>query len=440
MAAPRVTVVGGGITGLAAAWELVQRGAAVTVLEAGPRWGGKIETGTVGGVPVENGPDAFLARVPWAVDLCRELGLEGALVAPAVGRALVWSDGRLRPLPEDLLLGVPTDVLGVARSGLLSWRGVARAALDLVLPATPPTGDVSVAALVQRRLGREVVERLVDPLIGGINAGRSEELSAEAVAPQVLAAAKAHRSLVVGARRTRATTEAGPVFLTVADGLGTLVDRLVSSLRAAGAEMVTDAPVSSLEQLDERVIVTVPAASAARIVCARSERAAEELAGIEYASVALAVLAYPASSVPALAASGLLVPRREGRLMTACSFATSKWPHWSPPGNVVLRASAGRMGDDRALLMADDELVQRLHAEIVDIVGVTAEPASARVHRWAEAFPQYRVGHLARVERVERALADDAPSVVVAGAAYRGLGIPACIKQGRDAAARSMSG
>lgn len=434
----RVTVVGGGITGLAAAWELVQRGASVTLLEASPRFGGKIHTVDVDGVPVDAGADAFLARVPWAVELCRELGLEDELVAPAVGRALVWSRGRLRPLPEGLLLGVPTDVVGVARSGLLSPGGLARAALDLVLPRSSVDGDASVASVVRQRLGRQVVERLVDPLIGGINAGRSDELSAEAVVPQVLAAARAHRSLVIGARRQRAAVADGPVFLTVKAGLGRLVDRLVAALREAGAELRTDAPVASLDDVDDRVVVTVPAHAAASLIESRSPRAAAELASIAYASVALTTIAYPADAVPRLDASGFLVPRGEGRLTTACSFGTAKWPHWSPPGQVVFRVSAGRIGDQRAMELGDDELVDRLHAEIAELVGVSAAPVSARVHRWARAFPQYRIGHLARVGRIEQALAEDAPTVVVAGAAYRGLGVPACIQQGRAAAARAM--
>lgn len=423
----RLTVVGGGIAGLAAAWEAVQRGAEVTLLEAGPRLGGKIETGSVDGVAVEHGPDAFLARVPWAVDLCRELDLD--LVAPAVGRALVWSGGRLRPIPEGMLLGVPTGVMGVARSGLLSPWGMARASLDFVLPRTPLDGDVSVGELVSRRLGRQVLDRLVDPLIGGINAGRADQLSATAVAPQVLAAAKAHRSLVVGARHTRTVSD-GPVFLTVPAGLSALVDSLVRQLRAAGADIRTHAPVTSLADIDGPVVLAVPAPAAAALV---GGEAGGLLAGIDHASVALATLAYPADAVPTFDASGFLVPRREGRLMTACSFGTVKWPHWAPPGQVVLRASAGRVGDDRALRLTDDQLTRRLHAEVRDLAGVRGEPTSASVHRWVDGFPQYRVGHLDRVARIEQALP---AHIAVAGAAYRGLGIPACIKQGRDAAAR----
>lgn len=433
----RLTVVGGGITGLAAAWEAVQRGASVTVLEAGPRLGGKIETDVIDGVPVEAGPDAFLARVPWATDLCRELGLADSLVSPAAGRAMVWQRGRLRPLPEALLLGVPTDVLGVARSGLLSPLGLARAALDFVLPRTPFGDNASVADVVGRRVGRQVVERLVDPLVGGINAGRSDQLSAVAVVPQVVAAARAHRSLVIGARRTRSGATEGPVFLTVRHGLGRLVEQLATALRDAGAVIETGASVSSLDEVDGPVVVAVPAGAAARLLRQRAPEAADALAGIHYASVALTTFAYPAGTFPAPeGTSGFLVPRREGRLLTACSFGTNKWPHWALAGQVVVRASAGRVDDERAMALDDETLAHRLHGELVEALGMRAEPTLARVHRWAEAFPQYAVGHPDRVDRIERALAGAAPHVVVAGAAYRGLGIPACIKQGSDAAAR----
>ena len=428
----RVTVVGGGIAGLAAAWEAVQRGAEVTVLEASDRLGGKIRTEPLDGVPVEAGPDAFLARVPAAVQLCEELGLSASLVSPAVGRAMVWSGGRLRPLPEAMLLGVPTGVIDVVRSGLLSPAGMARAALDFVLPASRVDGDESVASLVGRRLGREVVEQLVEPLVGGINAGLADELSANAVVPQIVAAARAHRSIVLGARRQRAAASTGPVFLTPRHGLSVLVDRLADALRAGGADVRTGAAAESLDDLGGRVVLAVPAGQAARLLRSRASEAAEELDAIRYASVALTTFTYPVDAVPPREASGFLVPRRTGRLMTACSFATSKWPHWSLPGRVVLRVSAGRAGDDRALRLDDQTLVARLHEELVELAGVRSEPVTARVHRWVDGFPQYAVGHLDRVARIERALPE---GVAVAGAAYRGLGIPACIQQGRAAAA-----
>ncbi|HWW55145.1 MAG TPA: protoporphyrinogen oxidase, partial [Acidimicrobiales bacterium] len=237
MSGSRVVVVGGGITGLAAAYFAQQRGAEVTLLEGSDRLGGKVSTESFAGLDLDTGPDAFLARTASATALCQAVGLGEDLVAPATGAAFVWTRGRLRRLPEGQLLGVPTDLWALARSGVLSRRGVGRAALDLVLPGRPHTaGDQSVADVVRHRLGAEAHLRLVDPLVGGINAGRSERLSVQVTAPQIAEAAR-HRSLILGARRVRsgAVRNTAPVFLTVRGGLGRLIDALAAHLRAHGA-------------------------------------------------------------------------------------------------------------------------------------------------------------------------------------------------------------
>ena len=439
-----VAVVGGGITGLAAAWELVRSGARVTLLEASDRLGGRILTADVGGRPVDLGPDAFLSRVPEAMELCHQLGLGGELVSPAAEQALLWVGGRLRPLPAGLVLGAPTSLASVARSGTLSPAGMARAALDLVLPsAGDGSSDRSVGELVTARFGRQVHRRLVDPLIGGIHAGPSELLSVRATAPQLAAAAAMKRSLLLGlrAQRRAAAPASGPAFHTLRHGLGRLVRRLEEELRRAGVTVELHAPVESLAAVGaDGTVVAVPAGPAARLL-GGSPQAAAELAAIDHASVALAVLVYPAGAFRRpLQGSGFLVPRHEGRLLTACSFASAKWPHWTAPGQVVLRASAGRWGDERAMALTDAELVARLHAELVEALGLREPPAHHRVARWVDAFPQYRVGHLDRVERIEAALARDLPGVAVAGPALRGVGIPACIAQGRRAARLVLAG
>ncbi|HTJ76914.1 MAG TPA: protoporphyrinogen oxidase [Acidimicrobiales bacterium] len=452
-----MAVVGGGITGLAAAYYLQEAGAAVTVVEAGDRFGGKIRTDDLAGVPVEAGPDTFLARVPEVVELCRALGLGDRLVAPATGVASVWARGRLRPLPEGHVLGVPTRLGPLVRSGVLSPAGVARAALDLVLPRRANGDDPSVAAVIGTRMGREVVDRLVEPLVGGINAGRADRLSLAATAKPLAEAAAAHRSLVVGLRRRPAPDPAaGPVFLGVAGGLEGLVNRLRTAL-VEGADVRMATAVTGLDRLPhggwrlvcrpgppievEACVLTVPAPVAARLLGPLSERASAALATIRYASVALATLGYRPDSLRApLVGSGYLMPRTEGRLHTACTFSTTKWPALGDSGLVLVRASAGRDGDDRPAALDDEDLAARLHAEVAPVIGAGSPPVVTRVDRWPQSFPQYEVGHLARVEAVEAALAADAPGIVVAGAAYRGLGIASCVVQAKAAAARVVAG
>jgi len=450
---PRVAVVGGGITGLATAWFLRDT-ADVVLLEAADRLGGKIATSELAGVPVEAGPDTFLARVPEAADLCRAVGLGDDLAAPATGKAFLWSRHRLRPLPDGQVLGVPTRLRPLVRSGVVSPAGTARAALDLVLPRRPRGPDPSVADVVGTRLGREVLDRLVDPLVGGIHAGRSDRLSLAATAPQLAAGAAASRSLVLGLRRQRAgaPSDDRPVFLGVAGGMERLVDRLRGGLGAV--EVRTGARVRSIERHREgrgwwlagpgvhadAVVVTVPAFAAADLVRAACPAAATALDAIAYASVAVTTLAYRPEAVRReLDGSGFLVPRVEGRLMTACTWSTSKWPGLRRSGLVLLRPSAGRFGDERALALDDGDLVEALHRELAASVGVTEPPVASLVTRWAGAFPQYEPGHTALVGRIECAMASAMPGVVVAGAAYRGLGIAACVRQAEQAARAASS-
>ncbi len=439
---PRVAVVGGGITGLAAAWELLRAGAEVMVLESSEHLGGKIVTDDIGGHRVDLGPDAFVARTPEATELCRELGLEDELVTAATEHAAVWVGGRLRPLPRGILLGVPSRLVSVARSRILSPGAVARVALDGLLPRgrrKDGDGDLSVGDLVTARLGHQVVDRLVDPLFGGIHAGPSKDLSVQATAPQLAAAASA-RSRMRGVRAQRGD-QAKPAFHSLRGGLGQLVDRLVEELRAGGATIHLGSPVDSVPvEGAEATIVATPAHVTAGLLATASPDAAAQLRSIDHASVTVTVLAYPASAFPEPPdGSGFLVPQSGGHLITACSFASSKWPHWAEPDEVVLRVSAGRFGDERALDMKDIELVQHLHNELVEVLHLTQAPVRARVTRWIDAFPQYRVGHLERVASMEAALRRDLPGVEVVGAAYRGLGITTCIAQGRTAARRALA-
>lgn len=462
MAAPErrhVAVVGGGITGLATAWYLAAgAGPApprVTLLEASGRLGGKIRTEALAGVAVEAGPDTFLGRVPWARDLCRDLGMADELVAPATSKAWIWRAGRLRPLPVGTVLGVPISLRALAPGPHLSPAGAARAALDLVLPRRPLPPDPSVAQMVGGRMGREVVDRLVDPLVGGIHAGRADRLSLRATAPPLAHAADRHRSLILGLRARARETDEEPMFLGVSGGLERMVERLAASLEGTDVRLATAAgqleagpggrwlvpcdPGPAVEA--DAVVLTVPAGPAAAGLAAAAPSAARELERIRYASVVVATLAYRPGAVPTpLDGSGFLVSRNEGRLITACTWSSSKWPQLTSSGLVLLRASAGRDGDERALAMDDDELVTALHEELVAMVGVTEPAVASRVDRWPASFPQYEPGHDERVRRIEAALAAEAPGVLVAGAAYRGLGIAACVQQARAVAERALGG
>lgn len=447
----RVAVVGGGITGLVAARDLARAGIDVVLLEAGDRLGGKIETTPFAGLDVDTGPDAFLARVPWAVDLCRELGLDGDLVTPALGSAYVWSRGALRSIPPGLVLGAPARRDALDGSPIVSPEGAARSAQEPDIPGEPLHGDVAIGAYIRRRYGDEVLERLVDPLLGGINAGDADRLSLQASAPQLAAVAARSTSLTEGLAAHLAANPpdpSAPVFFALPGGMARLVGALTADLGDAGVDVRLRTPVTALEPgwrvgldgeaLDvDGVVLAAPAHAAGPMLRATNPEAAELLTAIEYSSVVMVTLAVPSDGVDRpLDATGFLVPKPERLLMTACSWASSKWAHLARPDTAILRVSAGRDGDARALDLDDHDLVDRLLDELATTMGLKAEPSDVRVTRWHQAFPQYRPGHLDRAAAVDAALAAHTPGIVAAGAAFRGVGIPACIHQGREAAAR----
>lgn len=455
----RAVVVGGGISGLAAAHALALDGHDVTVLEASSRLGGKIKTSTFAGREVDEGPDAFLARVPHAVELSRRLGLGQELVSPATGSASLWLDGGLKPIPPGLVLGVPVDFEPLAESGVLSPAGLERARQEPDLPGEPVTDDVTIGDLIRRRYGAEVHERLVDPLLGGINAGRTEELSLDVGAAQLAAVARRGASLTRGLRAQREATPpdpTAPVFYAPGGGMGRLVEALAAALADLGASLRTGRAVTAIERRADRwlvevdgevadadvVVVAAPAFAASPLVAPLSPDAAGVLASIAYASVTLVSLAYDESSLGAgpPSGSGFLVPRAEGRLLTACSVFSNKWPHLAAPGSVILRASVGRHGDERWRDLDDDDLVDAVHDELVAAYGLSAGPTEVRVSRWERSFPQFPAGHLAAIAGVEEALRRDAPGIAVTGAYLRGVGIPACIGSAQAAVASLLAG
>jgi len=462
----RLVIIGGGITGLAAAWEASSHDdVEVVVLEADDRLGGKIRTSVLelpdGPRTIDEGADAFLARVPDAVELCRELGLEGELVHPASGRAKVFVDGELRFFPTEHVLGVPLDVDDLRATAIMSNGGLTAVAAEEASAAAAPDGDVAIGPFLGEHFGRELVEHVVGPLVGGINAGDVDRLSLAAVTPQLAEAAADGGSLAVALRRRRAAQPpSGPVFSGLPEGTGRLVEELARQCRDRGVLIHTGAAVTGCVPGPDRrltvgiahgtdrtertdadcVIVATPAPAAASLLRHLSVDAASELDAVEYCSVALVTLAYDRSDVPVpLDASGFLVPRDAGLLLTAASWGSTKWAHWDDGRHVILRVSAGHAGDDRGATLGDDELIAGLRDDLRTTMHIEAAPLAVRISRWGRGFAQYTVGHLDRVDRVDAALRRDAPGVRFTGAAMRGVGIPACIRQGR-AAARDLLG
>lgn len=439
-----IVVIGGGLTGLATAWRLRDVDE-VVVLEADERVGGQIDTVDLAGAPLDVGADAFLVRQPEAERLARELGFgDDDLVAPATGQVHLWTRGRLRPLPTGTVLGVPADLAALARSQVLSAAALARVASEPVRPRRHVVGDRSVAALVGERFGREVVDTLVEPLLGGVYAGRTDRLSAAAALPPVWAAAQRHRSLLTGLREHRRTAAAtaGPVFRTVRGGLSRLTGRLADQLgdrvrtgvsadrlTRAGEGWIVDTREGTIAADD--VVLAVPARAAARLLAPVAPGAARELAPVRTASVATLALAYERGSGAELPdGSGVLVPPSEGRLTKAITFASRKWPHHADRDVLLVRASVGRVpatgdGQDPNLDLDDTTLAERVDAEVRWATGLPRPAVARRVRRWPHALPQYDVGHLARVERLRHALTVEATGVHVAGASVDGVGLAA---------------
>ncbi len=445
----RVIVVGGGIAGLTTAYDLARAGVDVALFEADDRLGGKIRTTPFAGLPaVDCGADAFLARVPWAVELSRELGFGDELISPASGTAYIYTRGELRGIPMPNLLGVPLDLDALRASGIVSPAAVEIAARDLdrTVDHAMPEGDESLGSLVRRRLGDEVLERLVDPLLGGIYAGDADRLSLAAGAPQIAAAARTDASLIRALdTQRRATLRANPgtpVFLAPPDGMSRVVRELEKALEH---KVFRDREVTHIERdnagwvLDgtraDAVVFATPAYVTARVLRDVAPLTAQHLSNIDYAGVALVTMAFArdAIGVP-LDASGFLVPKPEHLTLTACSWSSTKWPHLDKGEHAIVRASAGHYGNESALALGDHALVQVMLDEMRSIMHLRDEPVEVRVSRWPASFPQYTPGHIERVDELTATLRDEAPAVVVTGAAYRGIGIPALVRAARETA------
>ncbi len=528
MTPQRVVVVGGGISGLTAAYRLLHPANAktevpeVVLIDSAERLGGKILTTPFEGSPVDEGADAFLLRVPWATELCDELGLLDERISPSVGGASVIHPGKLHPqltpLPDGMIGGVPTSLGPLVRSPLLNPAAKLRAAADCFLPrrftalrlrdpdrpssprASSPgasssgaaravgefgsdasaggRGAVSVGDLVRTRLGAAVASQVVDPLLGSISAGHIDRLDAVTSAPILVQALERSHSLMGGLRRMQPPRPAGtpaPVFGSFEVGMGRLVEALTACLDQCVLRL--GAPVRAIRRpqitgtrfavdigsavdggpktgesktLDaDAVIVAAPAHCAAQMLPDAPDATAA-LGLIDYASVAVVTLSVRADAVEAPTQAGFLVTRNTGWLTTACSYGSAKWPHWSgghsktDAASIILRVSVGRDDDDRHTHLDDTALLGAVLAELSSLPALRhlSEPGTVhawRISRWEQSLPQYRPGHSHLVDCIEEALTRELPGVFVTGAAYRGLGIPACIRQGNEAAAQAVA-
>ena len=458
-------MVGGGITGLAAAHRAVEvareRGIALelTLVEARERLGGTIATERAGGFLVEAGPDSFLSEKPWALALCRRLGLEDRLARTddRYRKVFVWRAGRLHPLPDGWELLAPTRLAPFLTSGLFSWPGKLRMALDLVLPRGI-ADDESLGAFVRRRLGREALERVAQPLVAGIYTADPDDLSLTATMPRFAELERRERSIILGLwRASRRAPQAGTsgarfgLFVTLKEGMEELVAALATGIqsdavllkhRVAGVERRGNRwRVTTVEGADldaERVVVATESHAAARMLRYVDPTLATLLAEIPYASSATVTLGYRRADVlHPLDGFGFVVPRTEKRALLACTFSSVKYAGRAPEGDVLLRAFVGGALNEAVLELDDAPLVMRARAELREALGITAAPALARVFRWPKAMPQYHVGHLARVETIERR-AGALPGLDLAGGAYRGVGIADCVRSGEAAAERAL--
>jgi protoporphyrinogen/coproporphyrinogen III oxidase len=462
--APRVVVIGGGISGLTAALRLTEAlgSGQVTLLEAADRIGGKLRVSEVAGVPVDEGADSMLNRRPEAVRLAAEVGLSADLVHPAATAAGLWTRGQIRPLPPSVL-GIPTDLGALRRSGVVSVRGLARVQLERVLPGVHLEHDRSVGDLVTRRFGHEVTDLLVEPLLGGVYAGHADELSALACLAPLVPLLADHRSLTAAAQAVAsggdepAAGERRPLFTGIVGGVGRLAEALARQL---GHQVRTESTVRELSRLPDggwrlavgpsrsvelieadALVLALPAVPAGRLLMDVAPRASLELGRIEYASVALVTLAVPSAAFPEPPIrSGFLVPPVEGKFVKAATYMSNKWG-WvaaSTGDTVIVRCSVGRHREEAALQRSDTELVDAVMADLAGATGLSGPLEDARVTRWGGALPQYAVGHQARVRRVHDEVGS-IPGLAVCGAAYDGLGIAACVASAERAATRILT-
>ncbi|HEY6763714.1 MAG TPA: protoporphyrinogen oxidase [Candidatus Sulfotelmatobacter sp.] len=457
----RIAIVGGGITGLSAAFALEQRRLAdknleYVLYESSPRVGGVLCTEHVDGFTVEAGPDSFLTEKPWAAELCHELGIADQLIGSNdfVRKTYILRAGRLVEMPDGLMFMVPTKIMPTALSPLFSWTTKMRMAREFFHSPSVAHGDESVASMVTRHYGEEMVGQLVDPLLSGIYGGSAEELSVRAVLPRFAEMEQIHgslgRAMLRGRKKIPAAATSRPLFTSLKDGMEQMARVIVARLsstsirtntRVEGISPDSAGWMISAGEKTERfdgVILALPAHAAAALIADFATELSAELSAIPYTSSITVALGYDAEVRRNLPAGfGFLVPRSEGRGILAATFVHDKFPDRASSDRVLLRCFFAGKNADTVWSMADTHIVEIVRDELSRILGLRAAPRFARVYKWKSAMAQYAVGHLDRLERIER-LRSKFPRLALAGNGYRGIGIPDCVRSGRDAASQVL--
>jgi len=455
-----VIIVGGGIAGLAAAYELNRRAIPFLLLEASGRLGGVILSEQIDGYTIDGGPDALLVQKPEAVALCRELGLGDRLIPTKLPRlAFIQRARKLHPLPSSSVLGIPTRAGPFLRTGLFSWAGKLRMGAEVFVPARRDDVDESIGAFMRRRFGAEATDYLAEPLLAGIHAGDVDRLSLRALFPRFVEAERTNGSLLRAFRRQPTPSSPDGAFRSLPNGLSEMVQALVSALPANAIHLNTEVtriltlrnaanPVNQPIQITtssaalletSALILAAPAYVTARLLRTVDPELSNLCSEVSYASTATIAMAFPRSAVQhALNGSGFVVPRVERTGILAATWLSSKWAHRAPENRVLIRVFVGGARDPQALDQSDKELVERSLTAIRPLLGITGQPLLERVYRWEHASAQHEVGHLARVRAIERGLSRHA-GLFVTGSGFRGVGIPDCVADGRATAASVSS-
>ncbi len=460
----RIAIIGGGISGLSAAFYLQKARAAgadleYTLFESAQRLGGSMYSDRVEGCLVEAGPDSFLTEKPWALSLCKDLGIADQLIGSndAERKTYIVVNGRLVVMPDGLMFMVPTQLVSTALSPLFSWSTKLRMARELLHPPRPMQSDETVAQLVERHFGAEVVDRLADPLLSGVYGGDAAKLSARAVLPRFVEMEEKYgslsRAMLAAHKKMMAARKAPPqpLFTSLQDGMQQMVDAIAARLEPESIRLRThvlraypeDSSSSSSwlvavemngEERFDAVLIATPANVAGTLLDGVDRGLARNLLDITYSSSVTVTLGYYLQQLAGLPPGfGFLVPRSEGTRMLACTFVHNKFPHRAPADKGILRCFLGGARDEAVLGLSDDEILETVHRELKDILKLAARPIFARVYRWRGAMAQYEPGHIARVQRIEKRVAE-IPGLALAGNAYHGIGVPDCIRSGMEAA------